>query len=579
MIFECGGGDVPSDKSLSMSSHVLGQTETFILPKAPLAMCMGKIVEGGKPYIWIPGSLPFHVTDLSKLKIICPLKFRLYANRVEENVPIFREKVKFGKVVPANTATTFINAKALPASSDATGHGPSDAVEDAEYLLPPVDNEDLDVPITIPDVVTCDTPEDILADKSIRVRSMSRRELIVEAASIQHKRDHYPHNPYCEICVCAHMRQHSYNRKKDKSDDELPAITAPRERLSADHMIAQRAIDGVLEHSVSFTIRDEWSGAGIAGARRQRTMEQNRLDLKNFVGKVSSTRPNIMVKSDAAKEITSAVSDLGWLSEPSLQNRFPHNSSHERWIGTLKSSIRAAVLQSGFPDKIVDWSVPYSALSLTLKQPCPIHKHERDASGITLPAFKHKEEWTCWQAHHNGEPFSGKRPVYGQLVYFLDDKSHILMPRTSAGLFVGWRMESGLRYRGVLLIADYEIMRQGVYRWNQIKHIHEKEVHVPDEPVFPFAEARKQAIESMKTPASLLMSLSELPLPYSEENGDEVPSELKSPAITLPDKIPKFRINTQRLIKFGPTLGCDGCLFCGYRPLQTSLKGMQGKVR
>ena len=135
-----------------------------------------------------------------------------------------------------------------------------------------------------------------------------------------------------------------------------------------------------------------------------------------------------MVKSDAAKEITGAVTDLGWLSEPSLQNRFLHNSCHERWIGTLKSGIRAAVLQSGFPEKIVDWSVPYSSIALTLKQPCPIHKHERDASGITLPVFKHKEEWTCWQAHHDGEPFSGKRPVYGQLVYFLDDKSHTLMP-------------------------------------------------------------------------------------------------------------------------------------------------------
>ena len=119
-------------------------------------------------------------------------------------------------------------------------------MEDAEHLFPPVDNADLDVPITIPDVVTCDPPDDILADKSIRVRSMSRRELIIEVASIQHRRDHYPHNPYCEICVCAHMRQHSFNRTKEKSDDELPAVTAPRERLSADHIIAQKATDGSL---------------------------------------------------------------------------------------------------------------------------------------------------------------------------------------------------------------------------------------------------------------------------------------------------------------------------------------------
>ena len=59
-----------------MSSQVLGRTEAYVLPKSPIAMSMGDIVEGnsnreGKPYIWITGHLPFHVTDPSKLKVIC----------------------------------------------------------------------------------------------------------------------------------------------------------------------------------------------------------------------------------------------------------------------------------------------------------------------------------------------------------------------------------------------------------------------------------------------------------------------------------------------------------------------------
>ena len=136
-------------------------------------------------------------------------------------------------------------------------------------------------------------------------------------------------------------------------------------------MISQKSADGKLEHGVSFTIRDEFSGAGISSARKTRSLESNRLDLKQFVGRVGATRPNIICKSDAAKEITGAVSSLGWLIEPSLQNRFPHNAVHERWIGTLKSVIRASILQSGFPEKIADWCSPYAAIALAIAHAQP----------------------------------------------------------------------------------------------------------------------------------------------------------------------------------------------------------------
>ena len=45
------------------------------------------------------------------------------------------------------------------------------------------------------------------------------------------------------------------------------------------------------------------------------------------------------------------------------------------------------------------------------------------------------------------------------------------MPNTSAGLSIGWRFDSGIRYRGVLLTADYDFLRQGIFKWNQIKQI------------------------------------------------------------------------------------------------------------
>ena len=102
---------------------------------------------------------------------------------------------------------------------------------------------------------------------------------------------------------------------------------------------------------------------------KSRTQDKNYNDLKHFVGRRGAARPNILIKSDAAREIVGAIADLGWLPEPSLQNRFPHNSVHERWIGTLKSTVRASILQSGFPEVAADWAVPYSSLTLAFDQP------------------------------------------------------------------------------------------------------------------------------------------------------------------------------------------------------------------
>ena len=53
------------------------------------------------PYIWIPAELPYYVTDMTKLTIICPEEYKLRADRLDHNVPIFKETVTFAKGVPA----------------------------------------------------------------------------------------------------------------------------------------------------------------------------------------------------------------------------------------------------------------------------------------------------------------------------------------------------------------------------------------------------------------------------------------------------------------------------------------------
>ena len=68
---------------------------------------------------------------------------------------------------------------------------------------------------------------------------------------------------------------------------------------------------------------------------------------------------------------------------------------------------------------------------------------------------------------------------------------------------MGWRLESGCRYRGVLHILDYEDAKAGKLTLDRFKHIPEKEVVFPEALMFTFAEQRKLAIETMQPPPGL----------------------------------------------------------------------------
>ena len=62
---------------------------------------MGDIVENARrPLIWVPGQLPFHVTDPSRLQIICPMRHRIYASYVDRNVPYFETALRLGESTP-----------------------------------------------------------------------------------------------------------------------------------------------------------------------------------------------------------------------------------------------------------------------------------------------------------------------------------------------------------------------------------------------------------------------------------------------------------------------------------------------
>ena len=202
---------------------------------------------------------------------------------------------------------------------------------------------------------------------------------------------------------------------------------------------------------------DTFSGAALSFPERSRSTEVILRNFKFFTGPKYSS-PHIVVKSDAAGEIIGAVERLGWHSTPSLGNTWPHNTVHERHQGKLKSVQRASMLllQSGIPESGWDVAGTYASIILTVVEPAPILSYERNAAGQVLEAFIQKSEQTCWECFHRGIEFGGPIQPFGRLCWYRGTSGHPLTAPALPGFFAGWRLEGGMRYRGIVLILDYE---------------------------------------------------------------------------------------------------------------------------
>ena len=70
-------------------------------------MSMGELVNVcRRPMVWIPGQTPFHVTGPSRLQVMCPLKYRLYADHMEGQCPVFQVDFGIGETAKAQRAIT-----------------------------------------------------------------------------------------------------------------------------------------------------------------------------------------------------------------------------------------------------------------------------------------------------------------------------------------------------------------------------------------------------------------------------------------------------------------------------------------
>ena len=577
LTFSTANGPADSKKSIGLSSgDIMGNNrECYILRDSPFCVSMGQTVQEQRmPFIWTLGDLPYHVTDYTKLAIQCPKKYRCYADRVEENVPYWKVKVKLGFAGGRPPGTFLHNASpGVFQQGGASGSGAPPPL--AAPPGPPPGLEDVVAdPVETLDEVLCEpclSGEEAgpLADFTNPVRSMSKSALMAEKDTLWHKMCHQPHNPYCEVCIAANMMGRRFHRTTPGEDDGLPKVCAPCTQLASDHIILAVADQGKGSKRKSASgyrsihvIRDFYSGMMVAIPMKSSTKDKCYKHLKWFVG-VRSNNPNIIVKSDNAGDIVEAVNDLGWHSEPSLADTWPHNTSLERHNGLLKCSMRGALFQSGVPEEHWDVVAEYAAIAFSVNKSCPILPWERDpTSGNILDKFKHKQSLTCWQCYHGGDDFPGPMQPFGRLIMYKDKSSHPLGATTSYGFFVGWRLEAGLRYRGMLRVLDYERAKNSKFSIDDCVLVSEKEIYWLAQLEFPFAVKRWENIKKLgdqseihALPPPTLFLEDEAPAPLAIE--DKLPGIFNRP---------RFLITWTVLKDYGFTKGCPKCDDYPYGP-------------
>ena len=267
--FITGNGLVAGQESIGVNSKVFGKTECYLLPDCDLFLSsIGQTVnEPRRPFIWIPGEKPFIITDASKLKFTCPHKYRIYASYVDGNVPVWVDDISLFDYGIGQSAGGSVNPLAAAGyADDATDNGCPEVLDDIpeDVGVPPdvgtgeiargdgaTGDDSPGVPeppaiLTVPDVnvedlgIPCQDD-----DKTIVYRSMSKEALLAEAKSPEHLLNHHPHNPLCEICCEANMRQKRYHRTTEKDDDQLAGVSEARTQLSSDFIVIARSLTDV----------------------------------------------------------------------------------------------------------------------------------------------------------------------------------------------------------------------------------------------------------------------------------------------------------------------------------------------
>ena len=294
-----------------------------------------------------------------------------------------------------------------------------------------------------------------------------------ESQSVEHQILHIPKNPYCEICQRIRMyKRRTQSKRYDQlgSRGDLPEVASFGERIACDFIIVSKArTEG--RHNVVLVVRDEYSGligAFPCGSKSSETINKH---LLAFLGPSYHVVPSVMMKSDQAGEFIASCAQLGFQHEPTLENRWPHNSQLEREIRTIEKVTRALHLQAGFCwfQDLWPLTMSHAAWMITCYHAKPGVEDSRYKLAI------------------------GEDLMLGQLVYVRDFERKKFDANDKPPIFAGYnRLDTGSTYKGVYLVLDYQALKEQTAGYQIASSVPCEEVFVPEgshAPVQRFADS------------------------------------------------------------------------------------------
>ena len=534
--YATGGGAQQGTTSLGFedSRVIPAEEQVYVLRDCPPAQSIGKnVMDQGHLFIWDPReNVPYLVPpkDISRCKINVPRNARITASRVVEYAPQYDEVVK-PKLAESSTHLWPIEAAAMSAAED-------DVVSLCDDSCQASDEGEIDqVPVNMLAAEEAPPPEDELPLIAFGDGDPTHDNALKEQAkSPEHLRSHFPKNPFCKVCSISKTTSARVAHKKDaRSDDKVDVPTAPFQQLATDSVILAMGDEhlgvgfgGIKSHHV---VRDVFSGVRLAYPVSRRDTQAHVKNFRQFMGlRATDSPPTCLVKMDAAGELEGAAHEVGLVPETSLPNRWPHNTVLERDIREEKECCRSIHMQSGLPYSLHTFSYPFACLSMSFDRPAPFSPGKTQCEALTK------------------EKFQGKRCCFGQLVWYRTKTpgKRTLDPNMAPALFLGWRVDPGLRYRNVVKVMDYEAFRKDGSI--SVHDVPEPELFVEDgPPSFPIAAAADRALHGGKTEGS---DPPPLPLREAPFGAPPTPSAVKSKSVY---------ITVERIIKFKETPGCRAC--------------------
>ena len=307
---------------------------------------------------------------------------------------------------------------------------------DVDALSPP----DLAVePVAVPERSSVEPAVEPSLDPGMPSDPASVKHEILAPPPFDHNLTHFPKLSTCDVCNRARLFSKRVKSRRVVNEElDLSETDAFGQQLACDHLTVFKSSRGK-EHAV-LIVQDRFSKVSQAYPTMSREASQLASNLKHFVGLKSNSYT--IVRSDAAGEILKAVIENNWLPECSVPARFPHIL--EREMRTFQEIARSLFLQAGFAARPQLWPQACSYVA------------------VAMSAFlKDSEGKTRWELAF-GREFRGPHYLLGQLgfVRTKDAGKFKFSPIAEPAIFVGWRLDFGMRYRGVLQFVLYSHLRE-----------------------------------------------------------------------------------------------------------------------